>query len=214
MRPLPKTSPLHAEKQERIEVGVEAAPVEWFKPAVNWFSIDTENGKTASTTTYVENGATYYYYTESDELRTGLEILAAGTIGKDFTYKLSWTHMLDGESTSNGVTTDAIGATTPENLFGLNLGYQWQALRANFSANQVDKWTSTSSPMGLSTVDGIGDYTRLDANIQYDFQISQTLLTATLFGRNLGDENYSTRYVTGYYPDRGRTIGLELSWAF
>ena len=214
MRPLPKTSPLHAEKQERIEVGVEATPVDWFKPAVNWFSIDTENGKTASTTTYVENGATYYYYTESDELRTGLEILAAGTIGKDLTYKFSWTHMLEGESTSNGVTTDAIGATTPENLFGLNLGYRWQALRANFSANQVDKWTSTSSPMGLSTVDGIGDYTRVDANIQYDFQISQTLLTATLFGRNLGDENYSTRYVTGYYPDRGRTIGLELSWAF
>ncbi|MFH0784703.1 MAG: TonB-dependent receptor plug domain-containing protein [Pseudomonadota bacterium] len=214
MQPLPKTGPLHAEKQERIEFGIEATPAQWFQPAINWFSIDTKNGKTATSTTYVANGATYYYYTESDELRSGLELLASGTIIKDFTYKLSWTHMLEGESTQSGVTTDALGVTTPENLFGLNLGYRWHAWRTNLSAKQVDKWTSTNSPMGLSSVDGIGDYTRIDANIQYDMQLSQTLVTATLFGRNLGDENYSTRYVTGYYPDRGRTIGLELSWAF
>lgn len=25
------------------------------------------------------------------------------------------------------------------------------------------------------------------------------------------DENYSTRYVTGFYPDRGRSYGMEVS---
>jgi len=214
MKPLPKTGPLNPERQERIEVGLEAEVKPWFQPGLTWFDIDTENAKTASNTTYVANGATYYYYTQSDELRRGLELLIKGTIAENTTYKLSWTRMLDGETTSNGVTTDALGVTTPENLFGLTLSHRWDPYRFNLSIKQVDQWTNTGSPMGVSTVDGIGDYTRVDANIQRDFQISETLLTATLFGRNLGDDNYSSRYVTGYYPDRGRTVGLELSWAF
>lgn len=214
MRPLPKTGPLQPERQERIEIGLEAEVVSWFQPSLTWFDIDTENAKTASTTTYVANGATSYYYTQSDELRRGLELMIKGTIARNTTYKLSWTRMVDGETTSNGVTTDALGVTTPENLFGIVLSHTWEPYRFNLSVKQVDEWTSTSSPMGVSTVDGIGDYTRVDANIQRDFQLGETLLTATLFGRNLGDDNYSSRYVTGFYPDRGRTIGLELSWAF
>lgn len=207
---------LRPERQERVEVGVEAEITPWFEPALTWFDIDAENVKTASSTTYVVNGDTYYYYNESDELRRGIELMIKGTIAKNTTYKLSWTHMLDGETTSNGVTSNALGVLTPEDMLGLTVSHAWNAYRFNLSVKQVDQWTSTSSPMGLTTVDGIGDYTRVDANIQRDFQLGDTLLTATLFGRNLGDDNYSTRYVqnTGYFQDRGRTIGLELSWAF
>lgn len=212
MRPL--KGDLHAERQERIEVALEATIAPWFQPTLTWFDVDTENAKSATNTTYVDNGTTYYYYTESDELRRGLELMVKGTICKNTTYKFSWTRMIDAETTSNGVTTDAIGLSTPENLFGLALSHNWAPYRFNLSIKQVDKWTQTSSPKGTYNVDGIGDYTRVDANIQRDFQLGETLLTATLFGRNLGDDNYSTRYVTGYYPDRGRTVGLELSWAF
>lgn len=216
MRPLPKTGTLQPERQERIELGIEADIRPWFQPSLTWFDIDANNVKTASTTTYVANGATYYYYTQSDELRRGLELLLKGTIAKKTTYKMSWTHMLDGETTSNGVTADALGATTPENLLGLTLSHVWDPYRFNLSMKQVDKWTTTnaSGPGIVTSVTGIGDYTRVDANVQRDFQLGDTMLTATLFGRNLTDDNYSSRYVTGYYEDRGRTIGLELSWAF
>lgn len=44
--------------------------------------------------------------------------------------------------------------------------------------------------------------------------LNKLLLTVTLFGRNLLDENYSTRYVTGFYPDRGRTYGMEISLGY
>ncbi|MGD9948492.1 MAG: TonB-dependent receptor plug domain-containing protein [Desulfobulbus sp.] len=205
---------LHPERQERIEVALEANITPWFQPTLTYFDIDTENAKSASNSTYVVNGDTYYYYTESDELRRGLELMIKGTVFENTTYKFSWTHMLDAETTSGGVTSDAIGLSTPENLYGLTISHTWQPYRFNLSIKQVDQWTQTSSPKGTYTVDGIGDYTRIDANIQRDFQLGETLLTATLFGRNLGDDNYSTRYVTGYYPDRGRTVGLELSWAF
>ena len=205
---------LHAERQERIELALEANIRPWFQPTLTYFDIDTENAKTASNTTYVVNGDTYYYYTESDELRRGLELMIKGTLFENTTYTFSWTRMLEAETTSGGVTSDAIGLSTPENLFGLTISHTWQPYRFNLSIKQVDQWTQTSSPKGTYTVDGIGDYTRIDANIQRDFQLASTVLTATLFGRNLGDDNYSTRYVTGYYPDRGRTVGLELSWAF
>jgi iron complex outermembrane receptor protein len=66
----------------------------------------------------------------------------------------------------------------------------------------------------VSAEKDLGGYTLLNANIRRDFNIRQLLLSITLFGRNLLDDDYSTRYVTGYYPDRGRTLGAELSLSF
>jgi outer membrane cobalamin receptor len=202
------------EKQERIEIGLGADFASYFRPMVTWFDIETKNAKSASATTYELDGATYYYYTESDELRRGVELLIQGRIGKNTSYKVSWTHLLENESTSNGVTTDAIGVSTPENLYALVLNHRWGAYSANLSIKQVDEWTSSSSPMGVAEYGGLGDYTRVDANIRRNFKFSHCLLTVTLFGRNLGDDHYATRYVTGYYPDRGRTLGTEISLAF
>lgn len=68
--------------------------------------------------------------------------------------------------------------------------------------------------MGVADEKDLGDYTLLDANIRRDFSIQKCLLSITLFGRNLLDDDYSTRYVTGYYPDRGRTLGAEFSLSF
>ena len=210
-----QTGDLHPEKQVRIEIGLEAEYASWFKPALTWFNIDTDNQKTAANTTYVVDGSTYYYYTEADTKRNGLELEVKGTILKKTTYKVSWTHLLKNESRSGSVVTDAIGVTKPENLYSLALNHSWEAYRANFSIKRVDGWTASSSAMGYATTEGLGDYTLICANIQRDFHVTEgTVLTATLFGINLGDEHYSTRYVTGYYEARGRTIGLELSYAF
>jgi len=205
---------LHAEKQDRIEIGVEAEFTPYFKPMLTWFSIDGKNVKTATDVTYISNGATYYYYTEADESRDGLELVIKGDIGKNTNYKLSWTHLLESDSTSNGFTTGNIGVSKPENLYAIILGHQLEPYRFNFSLKSVDEWMDSSSPLGVVRTAGIAGYTRYDANVQRDFKLNNTLLTATLFGYNLSDENYSTRYVTGYYPDRGRTIGVEISLGF
>jgi iron complex outermembrane receptor protein len=203
-----------AEKQERVEIALGADFASCFRPMLTWFSIDAKNAKSATSTTYELDGATYYYYTESDELRRGLELLIQGNIGKYTSYKISWTHLLKNESISGGETTDAIGVSTPENLYSLALNHHWGAYSANLSIKQVDEWTRSSSPMGVTQYGGLGGYTRLDANIRRNFKFSRCLLAVCLFGRNLGDEHYSTRYVTGYYPDRGRTVGTEFSLAF
>ncbi|MBN1906987.1 MAG: TonB-dependent receptor plug domain-containing protein [Deltaproteobacteria bacterium] len=204
----------HPEKQDRIEASIAADFASFFKPAVTWFSIETENQKSAGSTTYTIDGMTSYFYSESDTLRKGLEFMIQGNILKNTNYKITWTRMLDNESVSNGVTTDANGISQPENLYSIILSQRWNEYRANLSIKKVDEWQNSSSPMGTAQYGGLGDYTRIDANIKRDFKFSNFVLNTTLFGRNLGNEHYATRYVTGYYPDRGRTIGIELSFAY
>lgn len=211
---LKNDAPPHAEKQERIEIGLGVKVASFFNPTLTWFDIDTENEKSATSATYELDSGTYYYYTESDTLRQGIELAVQGTICQNTFYKASWTYMLKNESTSDGVTTDEIGLSTPENIFGLTLTHHWNSYRFNLSVKQVDEWTDTSSAMGSSSVGGLGGYTRVDANISRDFSLKNILMNVAVFGRNLGDDNYSTRYVTGYYPDRGRTLGMEVSFSF
>ncbi len=209
-----ETGELHPEKQNRIELAMSADIKPWFRPAVTWFNIEAENAKSASSNTYELDGATYYYYTEADELRRGVEVMIQGRILSNTTYRLSWTCMLDNETTSHGETTDTNGIKNPENLYALTLGHRWRAYRANLAIKQVDAWVDSSSPIGTVRTDGLGGYTRIDANIKREFELNKLLLTITLYGHNLLDENYSTRYVTGFYPDRGRTYGMEVCLAF
>jgi hypothetical protein len=198
------------EKQERIEVALSADITPWFRPMVTWFDIETKNGKSASSETYELDGGTFYYYTEADTLRRGLEATIKGDFGQGTSYQLSWTRMLDNETTSDGVTTEANGKSNPRNLYSLRLRHQWRAYQANLSVKRVGEWENSRSPMGTAK-GSLGGYTRVDANIKRDFKWRDLLLTLSLYGRNLGDKHYATRYVTGYYYDRGRTIGTELT---
>lgn len=209
-------SALHAEKQKRTEIALEAKIVPYFKPMVTWFNVDFTNQKSATSNTYTDaDGNIYYYYTESDSLRRGIELALKGEISKNTTYSFAWTRMTNNETTdSSGVTTDSIGGSTPENSFTALLSHNWDTYRANISAKKIDGWSSSTSAMGTAYNVKLGDYTRVDANIAGDFKFNNYKFTGKLYGRNLSDVNYATRYTTGYYYDRGRTLGVELSMVF
>ena len=210
---------LHAEKQERVELALEASPATYFKPMLTWFDYNIDNQKSVLTgannslQTYTVNGETYYYYTEADVLRRGIELAMKGDVAQSTSYSFSWTHLTTNRTTTNGVITDGVGVSTPEDYFTAMLSHAWEKYRANLSVKQVSSWLTSASPVGIQNAD-LGGYTTVDANIMRTFSFSGSRLTATLYGRNLGDVHYSTRYVTGYYPDRGRTIGAEISMAF
>lgn len=206
-------SALHAEQQKRVELAIEASPARYFRPMLTWFDYNIKNQKTASTATYVVAGNSYYYYTEADAHRQGIECAVKGNIEASTSYSFSWTHMITNNTTTNGVITDGIGYSTPENYFTAMISHSWQKYRANLSLKQVSSWQTTASPVGILNAD-LGGYTSIDANIMRVFPFEGYSLTGTLYGRNLGNEHYSTRYVTGYYPDRGRTLGVELSMTF
>lgn len=207
-------SELHPENQKRLELTLSADPCAYLKPSLTWFNVKAENEKTASSTTYDTGSGIYYYYTEEDQVRTGLEWALQGQIGKHTSYKASWTRMLQVEYSDAGVTKNSIGVTKPKNQFSLRVSQQWKAYRANVSVTTVDEWDCTSTVLRTTTSGGLGGYTRVDANIQRDLTLYGLDATVSLYGRNLTDEPYATRYVTGYYYDRGCTIGAELTLSF
>lgn len=205
---------LHPENQDRVELSLAADMAPCFRPALTWFNIDVENAKSATDDTYDLDGTTYYYYTESDELRRGVELMIQGRIKKNTTYKLSWTHMLNNESTSDGVTTDKLGVSKPENLYAIALSHQWRAYRFALSIKKTDAWIDPDSSVETIRTEGLGGYTRVDAKIKRSFELEKLRLSISLYGRNLLNEDYSTRYKTGFYPDRGLTAGIDFSLAY
>jgi iron complex outermembrane recepter protein len=203
-------APLHAEKQKRKELALEANLVSYFRPTLTWFDVDVKNQKTASTSTYVFDGETYYYYTENDAHRRGVEVLINGDIAARTSYSVAWTHMMTNDTTSAGVTSDALGVSSPSNIYTARVSHGWNNYRFNLSYKRVGPWSQSTSNMGTAYAD-LGNYDRIDANVIRDFQINGHKVSLELYGRNLGNTQYATRYTTGYYYDRGRTIGLQLT---
>jgi iron complex outermembrane recepter protein len=206
-------TPLDPDKQQRVEVALKCNWKKYLQPTFTVFNVDVKNQKSATTDTYKVDGYTYYYYTQSDALRRGLELLLEGeTTISGTKYSASWTHMTKNQTTSNGIVTNALGLSSPNNLFTVTLN---QAVRnylmVNVSLKRVDPWTSSTSAMGTAYNVNLGDYTTLDANIMKDIMLDNHKITAKLYGRNLTNEKYATRYTTGYYYARSITIGTELT---
>ncbi len=202
---------LHEEEQKRWEIGVEGKYTKAFNTMVTYFDVDIQNEKTATSNTYTDSdGNEYYYYTESDVRRKGLELIVNGLITNFTRYKFSWTRMLD--NTTDG--TDSIGVRTPRDIYTASLNHSWDTYTFNISAKKVSKYTSSGSAMGTATDKNLGNYTTVDTNIAKNFTFNKLDATAKLYARNITDEKYATRYTTGYYYDRGRTLGVEFTLKF
>lgn len=208
-------SELHPQVQNRFELGLEASYGKYFNPKIIYFDVDIENEKIATNNTYTDSdGNEYYYYTEENTHTKGLEIIANGTIAKNTSYKFSWTYLIANESTAKGVTVDSVGVTKPQNIFTALISHKWRDYQFNISGKNVSSYSSSTSAMGVATDVKLGDYTRIDANVAKEFKIYNYLVTGKIYGRNLTDDKYATRYTTGYYNDRGITLGAQLSLNF
>src|ERR1035437_9993608 len=148
----------------------------------------------ATTAAYTVDAATYYYYTESNSRRQGLEFQLNGSLGALVNYGLTWTHLLVNETETSGVTTDNITVAYPENTYTARIGAAWNGWRANISGKNVDPWFTSTSSMGTATNVKLGDYIRYDANIAKDLSFAGHWATAEIYGRNLTNDRYSTRY--------------------
>ncbi len=202
-------TPLHADSQKRMEIAFEAAPRPYFRPTLIWFDVDAKNQKTATNNTYVVNDQTFYYYAEGDVRRRGIELLVKGDITPRTSYSVGLTHLTLNDTVSAGTTTDNIGLNQPENALTGRISHAWSDWRANLSVRKVDAWTQSISAMGTANDVHLGDYTRVDANVLRDFRFDGHGATVELYGRNLGNSHYATRYTTGYYSDPGRVIGVQ-----
>ena len=207
--------PLDPCKQRRADVSIGSGWKRCLRPTLTVFAVDMKNMKSATSDTFMVDGATYYYYTQSDAVRQGFELMLEGDIkpgGCGTRYRASWTHMIKNVTeASDGSWTEGTGLSSPGNMFTVSLNqsvFDW--FNVNVSLKKIDPWTSTTSAMGVAADVHLGDYYTLDANIMKRMVINKHTITAKLYGRNITDQKYATRYVTGYYYARGATAGLEL----
>lgn len=206
-------SALDAEKQHRYEIALESKIAPYFHSLVTYFDTDIRNEKRATSDTYMLDDSEYYYYKQVDSRTKGVELTLKGTIADNTRYQFSWTRILSKETENYQNVEDEVGVVIPRDTFSLLLTHQWNEYRFNLSGKKAGAYTSSLSPMGLSYAD-LGDYTRIDLNIAKDFVFDRYVATAKIYGRNVTHDQYATKYTTGYYYDRGRTLGCELSISF
>ena len=206
-------SKLDPEKQSRYEISLDSRFSRYFNTLFTYFDTDVKNEKRATSNTYLIGTDEYYYYTQVDSRTKGVELILKGNIAKNSSYKVSWTRILSKKTLDYKNVSDEVGIIIPEDTFNILLSHKWNDYRFNLSGKHVGKYTSSMSPMGLSDAD-LGGYTRVDANVAKDFHIDKYIATLKLYGRNINDDNYATKYTTGYYYDRGRTLGLDMSMSF
>jgi iron complex outermembrane receptor protein len=193
---------LETEKQWRNEAGVIAHFNQYLRVALSLFRYDLTDTKKVVGSITVDDEV-YNVYANADVARQGFEVDMRGALPMvPLTYQVSYSYQYSDNDTDN----DSI----PHHLISLRLGYTYQPFSANLMVRYVSPYDSNQFSVGNIYYE-IGNYTRLDANINYDFEIEKVQMRATLFGQNLTDERYQTRLG---WEDVGLTFGLELGFKF
>ena len=210
-------STLPAEKRSRYEGGILANFYSFFNPWVTLYYYNTKDQKVSSTgidpttgkpaSSYIDpaTGDEIDFVTTSDVRTKGVECGISGQILKPLTYRLQYSYI----TTDNHNTNVSIAHKLASGL----ITYRYKNFDANLSARYVSPHNLSTSPMGTIYYE-LGDYTRVDANVAYNCKMFGRDTRITVYGRNLGDSHYATRYVTGAYYDPGRQYGIELSYSF
>lgn len=193
---------LDAEHQMRYEAGLVANIHPAFNATFTAYVYDITNLKqTVGSITVGED--VYNVYANADAVRSGFEVYFNGYIFTPaFNYGLGYSY----QQSDNDADNDAL----PHHIATLRLGYRYDPFSVNLMARYVSEYDSNQFAVNNIYYE-IGDFSRIDANINYDFVVGKTQWRATLFGQNLTDEHYETRLG---WEDVGLTFGVELGVKF
>lgn len=193
---------LDTETQWRNEAAVAAHFNRYLRAAFTLFRYDLSNTKQVVGSTTIGEEVVNVYG-NADVARQGVELDLSGALPVvPLNYRVSYSY----QSSDNDKDNDAI----PHHLVSLALGYAQDPVSANLIVRYVSPYDSNQFSVNNIYYE-IGDYTRLDANISYDFEINKVRMRATLFGQNLTDERYQSRLG---WEDVGLTFGMELGFKF
>lgn len=213
----PDKSTLPPERRSRYEAGILANIHPSFNPWLTLYYYDTKNQKVSATgidpitgkpvSSYIDpfTGDEIDFVATSDVRTKGAELGISGQIMKPLTYRVQYSYVTTDDHTTN--------QSISHHLASGILSYRYKNAFANMSARYVGPKSRSSSPMGVIYYE-LGDYTRVDANVGYNCKLFGRDTRITVYGKNLGDKAYATRYVTGAYYDPGRQYGVELSYNF
>jgi iron complex outermembrane receptor protein len=213
----PSGGALPNEKRSRYEAGILASCHPFFNPWLTIYYYDTKDEKVSATgkdplagnivSSYIDpaTGEEVNFVEASDVRTKGFELGISGQIMKPFTYRLQYSYV----ETDN----HDLNRSISHNLISGRLSYRYKNFDANLMGRYVGPKYTSSSPMGVANCK-LADYTRIDANVAYNCKLFGRDARVTVYGRNINNEKYATRYVTGAYWDPGINYGLELSYNF
>lgn len=193
---------LDAEQQMRYEAGLVANIHPAFNATFTAYLYDITNLKQV-VGSVTKGDDVYNVYDNADAIRSGFELYFSGYI---FTPSLNYGLGYSYQRSDNDTDDDCI----PHHIATLRLGYRLNPFSANLMARYVSKYDSNQFAVNNAYYE-IGDYSRIDANINYDFVVGKTQWRAIVFGQNLTDERYETRLG---WEDVGLTFGVELGVKF
>ncbi|OPX92418.1 MAG: Vitamin B12 transporter BtuB [Syntrophorhabdus sp. PtaB.Bin006] len=213
---------LPAERRNRYEGGILANFHPAFNPSLTVFYYDTKNQKVSTSvvcgydrrgrpitcSTYIDpvTGEETDYVTTSDVRTRGAEIGVSGNFLKHFSYNLNYSYMeTDNYDVNKG---------QPHVTASGRLGYRFKNLEANVNARYYGPWSNSTSDGQMAVYD-YGDFVNWGANVSYRMKIFERDTKITIYGQNLGDDHFTTRYRAGQgaYKDPGRRFGAELSYS-
>jgi iron complex outermembrane receptor protein len=215
----PYSASLPNQTQHRGEVGSQIKVKPYFNPHVALYFYNTKNGTSSASNCTNPNtgqknvsswitptGVEIDCVTLAGTVKTaGTEFGFGGRVNKRFTYDAGYGFVGTNNNSNNN--------NMSHNFVNARLSYRQSGWFGNFSMVYVGPKRASTSPLGVIYYQ-LGDYTRFDANVGRDVMLFDRQMTLTLFGRNLGDNLYATRYVTGAYRDPGLQYGIQLAYRF
>ena len=181
-------------------MGIEGKYHPAFNPKLTFYCYDISNYKTSTTQGSGANQVTLY--NQANVVRKGIEVSASGVVPYGFSYNLSYSHFDFNDRT--------VSDTSPHDIVSLLLSHRYGPLQTNLSLRYVAPYLNNGFTSPVSYVE-VGDFTRLDMNLGYDYQISKVQGRVVAYVQNMLNDHYTT--INGF-PDPGTTYGFRLEAAF
>lgn len=193
---------LNPEKQWRYEAGLIAKIHPAIQATATLFYYDIKDTKQA-VGSITDGDDIINIYANADTVRSGGELEVNGYVFiPNITYGLNYTY----QRSDNDIDDKSV----PHHLASLRLGYRMNPFQCNLMMRYVSDYDSNEFAVNNLYYE-IGDFSRIDANVSYDFTLDKAQMRATVFAQNLTNEEYQTRLG---WEDVGLTYGVSLSAKF
>lgn len=209
------SSALPNQTQNRGELSTNATLNPHFIARVSLYLYDTSNSTASASTCTNPSGTknqSSWLNSSGNEIdcvslagdvkTAGTEVGFSGRLVGPFNYSTGYGYV--------GTDNTAVNKTMSHNFMNAGLQYHQKNFFGNFSMVYVGPLWSSASPGGTYYGE-LANYSRVDGNVGYNFKMFDRQMTFTAFERNMNNNNYATRYVTGAYRDPGRQYGIELA---
>lgn len=191
---------LDSEERYKFELGVEGKYHPAFNPKLSLFYYNIKNYKSSVGQAGTGNNVVNIYDAFNVD-RRGFEFSTTGNLPYGFAYNLNYSHI--------EYTNPQVDRTNPSDTVAFLLGNIYGPVETNLSLRYVGPYQSNSF-----AADGkyreVGDFTRLDANVSYNYRIKKLEGRVTAYARNLLNDHYQTVLT---FVDVGFQCGVRLEQA-